>query len=427
MAMNPMQKKSRISFILGMLIMLVIAGIVVALLYMKIQNQQKTIDQYKVSVSKVYVLNSDVKSGQVLSQDMFKLTEVPKSSIPANATTDIATTLGSYSLSTDSGLAIYTKRGYCINIKEKEYILYQYKDGKEQIVETLQAGDKAYYKGNTGNVNITVTEKSNSLYTESEVAINKRDVYFVMANGKEREIYRYGAEGNEEVAISLMSEDRAFYKDDNNRNIDITVASNSVIAKVDMNANTIITGSLIARADEKISDDLRIMEYNVLTLPIDLITGDYVDIRLQLPNGQDYIVTSKKQVKVPVVNGMYLSDTIQMNLTEKEILYMSCAIVENFQMQGSKLYAVKYKEAGMQEKAALTYTPSEAVKNEINDNPNILDKAINGLENRRADIERQINQNSYGDSDGISSGIDNSTAATLEARKSYLETLVPTN
>ena len=43
------------------------------------------------------------------------------------------------------------------------------------------------------------------------------------------------------------------------------------------------------------------------------------------------------------------------------------------------------------------------------------------------EIERQINQNSYGDEDGISSGIDKSTAATLEARKSYLETLVPTN
>lgn len=366
MAMNPMQKKSKISFILGMLLMLVIAGIVVALLYMKIQNQQKTIEQYKLSVAKVYVLNTDVKSGQVLTQNMFNLVEIPKTSIPSNATTDIITTLGSYSLSTESGLAIYTKSDAT--------------------------------KGMT---------------------------YYVMINGKEYTIYKYGTDGKEETAVSLMSEEKAFYKDDNNRNVDITVASNSVIAKVDMSANTVITGALIARADEKISDDLRIMEYNVLTLPVDLITGDYVDIRLQLPNGQDYIVVSKRQVTVPVANGAYLSDTIQMNLTEKEILYMSCAIVENFQMKGSKLYAVKYTEAGIQEKAALTYVPSEDVRSEISENSNIVDKAIEGLGSRRADIERQINQNSYGDSDGISSGIDKSTAATLEARKSYLETLVP--
>lgn len=367
MAANPMQKRSRISFILGMLLMLVIAGIVVALLYTKIQNQQKEIDKFNTSVAKVYILNSDVKSGQVLSSDMFTLTDVPRSTIPANATTNIITTLSSYSLSTDSGLAIYTK-----------------------------------------------SDGANGLS------------YYVMVNEREREIYKYDGNGKEQKATSLMEEDRAFYKDENNRNVNITVASNSVIAKVDMNANTIITGDLITRSDEKITNDLRIMEYNVLTLPIDLITGDYVDIRLQLPNGQDYIVVSKKRVKVPVSNGMYLTDTIQMNLTEKELLYMSCAIVENFQMSGSKLYAVKYTEAGLQDKASLTYVPSEAVRNEINEDSNIVDKAIEGLGNRRADIERQISQNSYGDSEGISSGIDKSTAATLEARKSYLETLVPT-
>ena len=71
MATNPMQKKSRISFILGMLLMLVIAAVVVAFLYMKIQNQEKEIQQYKNSTSTVYVLNQDVKSGQVLTSSMF--------------------------------------------------------------------------------------------------------------------------------------------------------------------------------------------------------------------------------------------------------------------------------------------------------------------------------------------------------------------
>ena len=41
MATNPMQRKSRISFLLGMLLMLIIAALVIAFLYMKIRSQQE--------------------------------------------------------------------------------------------------------------------------------------------------------------------------------------------------------------------------------------------------------------------------------------------------------------------------------------------------------------------------------------------------
>ncbi len=33
-------------------------------------------------------------------------------------------------------------------------------------------------------------------------------------------------------------------------------------------------------------------------MPMDLVTGDYIDIRLMLPNGQDFIVVSKKEVTI---------------------------------------------------------------------------------------------------------------------------------
>ena len=73
MATNPMQKKTRNSFILGMLLMLVIALLVVALLYMKIKNQETELEKYKTSTTNVYILNRNVKSGQVLTTDMFNL------------------------------------------------------------------------------------------------------------------------------------------------------------------------------------------------------------------------------------------------------------------------------------------------------------------------------------------------------------------
>ena len=48
--------------------------------------------------------------------------------------------------------------------------------------------------------------------------------------------------------------------------------------------------------DIKTLDDLRKQEYNMLVLPSQLATGEYIDIRLALPTGQDYVVLGKKKV-----------------------------------------------------------------------------------------------------------------------------------
>ena len=53
-----------------------------------------------------------------------------------------------------------------------------------------------------------------------------------------------------------------------------------------MKKNTVITTDMITKSDTAITNDLRIQEYNVFVLPMDLQTGDYVDLRLMLPSGQ---------------------------------------------------------------------------------------------------------------------------------------------
>lgn len=390
MAVNPMQKKSRISFILGMLAMFVIATIVVVFLIMKIQDQKEEIEKYNLSTTNVYVLKSDVKSGQVLTSDMFELSSVPKVTVPANSTSNVGVLLSSY-YSTEDGIEIGA--------------MYEYKTNSTGAVEKDEKGQSIlelhYY--------VLVNGEKKVLYREVQNEQNKTSDEVITDLTLGENVFYYEGEGNTKQKHSLTVAD----------------SNDAVIAKVDMKANTIITSSLITRSDEKLSDDLRQMEYNVLSLPIDLITGEYVDIRLQLANGQDYIVLSKKQVKVPVVNGAYVSDTIQMNLTEKELLYMSCAIVENFQMTGSKLYAVKYTEAGLQEKAELTYVPNQDVINLIRSDKNIVNNAIEGIVERRNDIENELREYLYEDDDSVETGIEKSKASTLESRKAYLETLVP--
>ena len=374
MATNPMQRKSRGSFILGMVVMLLIALVVVGLLFMRMQNIQKKLDQYQANeiTQTVYVLNQDVKAGQVLEPKMFKSQQIATVMIPSNATTNIVSTLDSYKLRDTEGNRIY-----------------------------------------------------------SGVDDSKKSYYFIKVNGTDCTIYKTTDNGEEEVATNLTVEDTAYYYEGNNKNNNsrktITIASNAVVAKVDLTANTVITSSLVVRSDEAQSNDVRQQEYNMLVLPTDLVTEDYVDVRIMLPNGQDFIIVSKKQVTIPEIEGEPMSDTVIMNLTEDEILSMSSAIVEAYRIDGSKLYVTKYTEPGIQTAATPTYPVNADVYNEIRTNPNIVNTAKEALNARyntsmRNDyINSQLQQ--HGNDDNVKTKMDESIQTTQENRKEYLESL----
>jgi len=147
--------------------------------------------------------------------------------------------------------------------------------------------------------------------------------------------------------------------------VDAVSITTDVVAKIDLTAGTIITSGMINLSDEKITADIRQQEYSMIALPSKLTVGDFIDIRLQMPNGGDYIVVSKKQViRCDATN-------ISLNMCEEEINLMSNAIIEYYVMPGSKLYATIYNEPGLQVAALGTYVPNESVANLIANNPNI--------------------------------------------------------
>ena len=213
----------------------------------------------------------------------------------------------------------------------------------------------------------------------------------------------------------------------------IEVTQKPLIAKVDMKANTVIASSFIARSDDIDTDDVRIQEYNSFVLPVDLFTGDYVDIRLLLPSGQDYIVSSKKLVTIPNVNGEYLTDTIQVKMSEEEILSMSNAIVEAYRIDGAKLYATKYSDAGLQETSSPTYVVSDEVAKLIESDPNIVSTAMAALSARynanNGALKNMRSQgingalSNYGKDENVSQKMEESITSTKEARQQYLQSL----
>ena len=215
MASNPMQRKSRNSFILGVLIAVLVMGAIVAVLLLKIKNMQAKEDDRLANLIKVYALNTDVKSGDTLDASMLVQVETDKNAAPTDA-----------------------------------------------------------IKGTA------LTENS--------------------------------------------------------------------IAKIDLSKGMILTASMVAESDSPITSDLRLQEYNMLRLESQIAQDDYIDVRLRLPNGLDYIVVSKKRVEIPQINGVDSENTIWIKLTEDETLAMSNAIVEAYKLEGAVLYTAKYVEPGTQ-------------------------------------------------------------------------------
>lgn len=199
------------------------------------------------------------------------------------------------------------------------------------------------------------------------------------------------------------------------------------IAKIDLSVGTVIGASMLNTSNETLTADLREQEYNMITLPTQLTTGEYIDIRLQLPNGGDYIVVSKK--KVLKCN----ASTVWLNMYEEEIELMSNAIMEYYIMAGSKLYATKYLEPGIQEAAIGTYVPNNTVSDLIKSNPNIANlinanrysEALTNI--RNSHIKSELNQYSETRIENIEKNIQEEIKSLKESRESYFGILNAAN
>ncbi len=198
-------------------------------------------------------------------------------------------------------------------------------------------------------------------------------------------------------------------------------------SKFDIPKGTIITKDMVQEDSDKIQDDTRLREYNSIVLPSDLKQGDIIDIRLSFSSGQDYIVLSKKKVLKTD------ETTVWFNMSEAEMLILNSAMVEAWTIQGSKLYAVKYAEAGIQKSAIVTYQPRAEVTTLIESNPNIVDDAATALANewenanaasfRETYIDAQMQQYVDDIDSAAESGWTEETSNIRAHRSEYIESL----
>ena len=363
MASNPMQRKARNSFLAGVLITVIILGAVIGFLLYQIYAQKKEEEEVEENKVSVYVLNSDVKSGEPITSGMYSIQDVQSDVAPINA---ISSSNKISDVCTTDGDIIYAR-------------------------------------------------------------INKQD------NAKEYHIEKEGVEyklltniNNGEIEIdSLVDYDNIYYRDSSKNIVVVSLAKDAIVAKCALKANTILSASLITAAEEITTDDLREQELNMIVLPTYLEENDYVDIRLTLPSGEDFIVISKK--KIIDTN----ETTMWINMSEEEILTLSNAIVEAYQIEGTKLYANTYVEPGLQETASQTYMPSQAVLDLINSDKNIVKEAKDALAVRyttynqhRAQINNDLNMLEQEEAQSkVSTGVQKSTGIQAQQRADYLQEL----
>lgn len=296
MASNPMQRKARISALLGVFGTLIVTGAIIALLFMQLSELQKKEKERTAKLRDVYVASSDIRSGESIESKL-KMKSVDSDVIPTNALT-----------------------------------------------------------------------------------------------------------------------------------IDIT---KETIAKIAIKANTILTNDMVQDSKNPTTNDLRKQEYNMVILPTQIQDGDYIDIRLKLSNGVDYIVASRKQVTIPTINGVESANTVILSMNESEILVMGNAIIDAYIDKGSLLYATTYVEPGMQETAIPTYVPTGLVQDAIARNPNIQNEAKNELINRynqntstrTNSIEVTLANYAQERVDNIEAGVQEQITKAKQERQNYLESL----
>ena len=309
MAKNPMQRKAQNSFLLGMLITLLVTGLIIGILIIQLTKMTKQQQQEKANMKQVYVVSTEIKSGDVVTIDKLKTQTLDSSLVPSNVLT------------------------------------------------------------------------SSELESKSNVT-------------------------------------------DENGNL---VKKVNVISKINLKPGTVITTDMV-KTEGEIADDLRKVEYNAIQLTSQIETGKYVDVRLRLPTGGDYIVVSHKRIEIPSIDGVDSLNTVWFELSETEILTLNCAIVESYKIQGSLLYITEYVEPGLQENATVNYTPNNEVYELIQKDPNCVQNAVAEIVARNRALSRNaintnLNNNSAEAGDNVITKTEEEIKKMQEERQKYLDSL----
>lgn len=117
--------------------------------------------------------------------------------------------------------------------------------------------------------------------------------------------------------------------------------------KTDLAANTCLTEDMIL--EEEVGIDHRELDVVMTEIPIGLEAGDYIDVRITFPLGQDCIAMTRKRVIAIYEN------VVKLIVNEEDIYAYESMKTDYGHYRAVRIYGIKYVEAGLQPAAASYY------------------------------------------------------------------------
>lgn len=152
--------------------------------------------------------------------------------------------------------------------------------------------------------------------------------------------------------------------------------------KVDITAGTLISPDMVY--DDPITDDLRLVDVILNNIPVGLKAGNYVDVRISLPLGEDFIALAHK--KVHSVN----AGVLKLVLSSKDIHTYNSMLIDSLVYSGTSLYAVEYLQGGAQRPADSFYPVATNILSVAQSDPNLLEAIKADMLQRRATYDKSM-------------------------------------
>lgn len=190
--------------------------------------------------------------------------------------------------------------------------------------------------------------------------------------------------------------------------------------KVDIKPGTILTYDLLMSetADNTRKKFQRAL--NFTSLPVGIVENDYVDIRLMLPNGEEFVVFSHIQVKS--IN----ETTLLFDISEEDNVIINSMIQDASNYAGyCVFYLMKYLEPGYDTDTVAFYPVQHEMENFVRWNPNIDDttRCINS--ELRDHIDKVLLMYTSGDNGAVASsfisGLSGQYSSQLSMHEEWIE------
>lgn len=372
MAVNPMQRRSRNSFIAGLIIGLVVTVVVSGLLLFRVSKLNSDLAKEKDKLKEIVVANRDISANSEIT-----VNDIGKEKIVTNISP--------------------------AELEKTKSMLKLIGYGVIPPIPGVPGTTGKTKKANSNNIvsgtNNTATPADNNNTNNTE-------------NNTENNT-------NNNTATTPAENPAPNVENNNNQEGDKT---SKLYAAINIPKGTVITSDMLVQNTDAISPNstVRTVEYSTITLPSELLAEETIDVRISFPTGQDFVVLSKKFVKKTDAESVWI------DVDEEEILRMNSAIIESYLINGAKLYAVNLSKPGIQKKAIATYPVNSSVYSLLNIDPNVSNIAKDNLMKnsniltQRTDLN-EIISNAEDGKERVGTAVQQEIKARDEKRKQYIE------